>query len=421
MAKNNFFLYGWFMVAVTWICYGFGVSPGYYSWGNFAPEIIADLDLDRESFGAIFGIFTFIFSFVGVLVGPAMARWSIRSVMVFGFVTSAIGFLYLSRADSFLDCIIGFCILGGIGIGFATILPCQTLGQNWFLKRRALAIAIILTAGGIVGKIVARFDVFIIENYTWRTGWLIISGVSAALAVFALIFIRDTPEQVGLHRDGATEEEEQATLDAMLKITEGAAGQDWTGAQAIKTKQFAFMVLCGIAYGVPWGIVVSHMRLHMQDIGYEAGVATSFVGTMALVSIFGRLLGGLGDHVPPQLILAVALVAEGIGCAGLLIAETKAVAYICIVLIGLGFGTAYTSIPVIFSHFFGRKAFGVTAGLRIAITGFFSGAGPWLTGRIFERTGAYTTPFIALLILCLIGATAAALLRHPGAPPTATK
>ncbi len=409
------------MVAVAWVCYGFGISPAYYSWGNFSLEIRADLDFSRESFGLIFGIFTFTYSLVGLLVGPAIARWSIRAVMTFGFATSAIGFLYLSRADSFLDCIIGLSILGGIGIGFATIIPCQTIGQNWFLKRRAIAIGIILTAGGIVGKIVARADTWVLANYDWRTGWLIISGVSAALAVFALIFIRDTPEQVGLHRDGATAEEEQATLNALLKASGGAAAQDWTGKQALRTPQFALLVVCGIAYGVPWGVVVSHMRLHMQDIGYEAAMAIGIVGTMALVSIFGRLLGGLGDYLPPQFVLAVALVAEGIGCVGLLVAGTKLIAYACIVLIGLGFGTAYTCIPVIFSHFFGRKAFGVTVGVRIAITGFFSGAGPWLAGRIFDRTGAYTIPFISLLILCLIGAIAAALLRHPGAPPNATK
>ncbi len=418
MAKNNLFLYGWFMVVIAWVCYGFGISPGYYSWGNFAEETMADLDLDRGQLGLIFGVFTFLYSFMGLFVGPSMVRWGIRVVMSFGFAISAIGFFMLSRADSLLDCIISFSILGGIGVGFATILPCQTLGQNWFLKRRALAIALILTAGGIIGKIVARFDAFIIENYTWRTGWVVIAMVSAALAVFALIFVRDTPEQVGLHRDGATDEEEKATMAAMRTASGGTAHQDWPRKDALKTRQFAALVLCGIAYGVPWSIVVGHLRLHLGDIGHEASVAIGFVGSMALVSIFGRLLGALGDHVPAHLILAVALVAEGLGCAGLLLADTTAVAYVCIVLIGLGFGTAYTCIPVIFSGFFGRTAFGVTAGVRIAITGFFSGAGPFIAGRIFDRTGAYTIPFISLLFLCLMGATAAALLRHPGAPPT---
>ena len=36
--KGIFF--GWYMVALGLVCYGFGVSPGYYSWGFYAPEMI---------------------------------------------------------------------------------------------------------------------------------------------------------------------------------------------------------------------------------------------------------------------------------------------------------------------------------------------------------------------------------------------
>ncbi len=39
------FFYGWFLVAIAWVCYGFGISPAYYSWGNFAGSIIEDLGL----------------------------------------------------------------------------------------------------------------------------------------------------------------------------------------------------------------------------------------------------------------------------------------------------------------------------------------------------------------------------------------
>jgi len=409
--------YGWFIVAVAWIIYGFGISPAYYSWGNFSSETIADLEIDRSDFGAIFGLFTFMYSGVGIFVGPAMARWGIRPVMIFGLLASSIGFFYLSRADSLRECFIGFSILGGGGIGFATIVPCQTLGQNWFLKRRALAIAIIFTAGGIVGRIVSPIDRYILANYDWRTGWVVIGCISAALAVVAALFIRDTPEKMGLRRDGATEDEENATLERMLKASGGAQAEAWTAKQALWTPQFLALIFCGIAYAVPWGVVVPHMRLHLQDVGFAAGSAIAFTGTMALVSILGRVLAFLGDYMRPQTVLGVALVLEGLGCGGLLIAKTELLAYICVGCIGIGFGTAYISIPVVFSHFFGRQAFGVTSGVRITVTGIFNGLGPWITGLIVESTGVYTIPFIGLLVLGVVGGVVGLLLRHPGAPP----
>lgn len=418
MAKRPLFLYGWFIVVIAWICYGFGISPAYYSWGNFAPELIADLDLDREGFGRIFGVFTFLYSVVGLAVGPAMARFGIRSIMVGGFVLSSLGFFYVSRAQTLTDCMVGFAVLGGLGIGFATIIPCQALGQNWFLKRRALAIGLIFTAGGIVGRLVSRFDTWMLEFHDWRTGWVVIGFTSLVLAVIALLFVRDAPEKVGLRRDGATEAEERATLNNLLRSAGGQASEDWTASQAIRTPQFLLMIVCGIAYAVPWGVVVAHMRLHMEDMGLEH--AAAFTGTMALISILGRLMAGAGDYLPPQIVLAVSLLLEGVGCGGLLLADERWIAYVCIALIGLGFGTAYVSVPVVFSHFFGRQAFGVTSGIRITITGIFNGLGPWVAGWLFESTGAYTIPFLGLLGLGLIGATSAACLRHPGAPPLKT-
>ena len=47
----------------------------------------------------------------------------------------------------------------------------------------------------------------------------------------------------------------------------------WTAAQAIRTPQFALMLVCGVAYSVPWNTVVPHLPLHMLDVGYTEAVA----------------------------------------------------------------------------------------------------------------------------------------------------
>lgn len=405
------------MIAIAWICYGFGIAPSYYSFGRFSDVFSIDMGLTRAEFGGVFGVFALCFSGVGILVGPAIARWGVRTVMPCGFFTTAIGLFYFSHADTLLECFIGFSILGGVGIGFATIIPCQTIGQNWFLKKRALAIALILAAGGIVGKGVPYFDSYMLANYDWRTGWVAISVLSAILGVIAVLLIRETPEKVGRHRDGMTPDEEEAALNAILKTADGAATQQWTGSQALKTQQFFIMVLCGIAYTVPWVIIIPHFIFQMKELGVSGEVAGGLLGTMALISIGGRLAGALGDYFPPQAVLAVSLLLEGIGAALLLIADSTPIAYLSISFIGLGFGTAYTSVPVVFSHLFGRQAFSVVSGVRTTITAAFSGAGPWVAGIIFDRTGAYTITFLGLLGLCSIGALAAAMLKHPGAPP----
>ena len=58
------------------------------------------------------------------------------------------------------------------------------------------------------------------------------------------------------------------------------------------------MVLCGLGYAVPWGVLNNHGRLHLQDNGLGISAAAGVLGTMVLVSTFGRLAGGLGDFLP---------------------------------------------------------------------------------------------------------------------------
>ncbi len=413
MSKQKPFFYGWVLVGFAWIVYGFGITPAYISWGFFAPEMIADLGFNRGDIGGVFGVFTFLYSGVGPLVGLAQARWGIRPVMTVGALCAAAGLLYMSRADSLLDCYIGFALLGGSGIGFSTIIPCQTLGQNWFLKRRALAIAIIFSAGGIVGRLWPPINRLVLEHADWRTGWMVIAGVSVICAILAALFIRDTPEQVGQLRDGATPDTSGASND----LNASADDLDrWTASQALRTSQFAMLALCGCAYAIPWGVIASHGRLHLQDLGFEITTAGAILGTMFLVSVLGRFSAALGDIIAPQKVLSAALFIEGCGVALLLFASTKTLAYVAVILVGLGFGAAYISIPVVFAAFFGRKAFATTSGVRIFITGVFNGLSPLLTGLIYDQVESYAIPFLAIAALTIIGSLAAATLKSPPLP-----
>jgi cyanate permease len=405
--------YGWAIVLVAGLCYGFGMSPMYYSWSMFAPRLVVDLGVDRGDVGGVFGLFNVLYQFVGVGVGVSIVRLGLRRVMAAGFCVTAAGLLLVSQAETVRDCYLGFSILGGIGIGFSTIVPAQTLGQNWFLRRRALVIGVIFAFGGIVGRLVAPADTWLLEHYDWRTGWVVIAAISATLAVVAGVFVRETPETVGQSRDG-----NEPRGGPESSATEMAAVADqWTAAQAIRTPQFALMLVCGVAYAVPFNTAVAHLTLHLTDLGHAETGAIGLVGTMALVSIGGRLMGAVGDWISPQWALAVALTLEGLGAGGLLLAADPALALAAVSLIGLGFGLAYISIPVVFSHFFGRRAFAVTAGIRMTITGVFAGLGPWLAGLTFDATGSYAMPFIGLMLVGGAGAVCAALMRHPGAPP----
>ena len=94
-------------------------------------------------------------------------------------------------------------------------------------------------------------------------------------------------------------------------------------------------------------------------------------------------------------------------------ADTPLSAYACVVLLGVGYGAAYISIPVVFAHLFGRSAFVGTAGLRIAITGLAGYVAPTWAGAAADRTGSYSGPLIVMVLFSLLGALAIFYTRRP--------
>ena len=84
-AVTSRFFYGWVILLVAGLCYGFGMPPVYYSWGIFAPRITAELGIDRAAVGGVFGLFNTLHQCVGLLVGLAIARFGLRRVMPAGF------------------------------------------------------------------------------------------------------------------------------------------------------------------------------------------------------------------------------------------------------------------------------------------------------------------------------------------------
>jgi MFS family permease len=408
---------GWYVVAAALFCYGFGISPAYYSWGFFAPEVVDELGLTRQQVGDVFGIFSLVFSIVAPLVGLAIDRWGVRATVAAGAMVAAAGFWLTSRADTLAELYWSYAVIGGIGIGFSTILPAQTLPVAWFVRYRARATAIILVGGGLVGSLVPSIDELVLRHWSWREGWLVIAGVSIVVAIAAALFIRNKPEDLGLEPDGGDAPRASSVDRAALRAAAAVVEPRWTAGQAIRTPTFLIATFAALANQLPWAIVTAHGRLHLEDLGFATTAAAAILGIRVGVSTVGRLTGMLGDFLSPARVLGLALLVVAAGCGGLVVARDEPLAMASVVLLGLGYGAAYISIPVVFGYFFGRKAFAGTSGVRIALLAISGWLGPRWAGTAADATGSYLGTFVLLAVICVAGSAAILLCRHPGAGP----
>lgn len=410
--RTSRLFYGWPLLVIGFLIYGLGVSPAYYSWGFFAPEVIAELGLTRAQIGEVFGTFTLTYSAVSPLVAFAIARFGLRITVTAGALVAACGFVITSQAYSLFGFYVGFALIGGLGIGFSTILPVQVLCVNWFQRYRARATAVVMLGAAVVGAAVTPFAAGHLTHGSWRHIWLIFAEVSVGVALLSAIFIRNRPEDIGQQPDGKPRVLPAATTEHLKRAT-APFEPVWTATQAIRSPQFAIATFAGLTATVSWRVLSAHGRLHFEDLGFTATVAAAILGVRVGTSAFGRLSASLADFLRPTRVLALALVINALGLGGLVVAHSAPLAYLCVTLLGVGFGGAYISESVVFADFFGRAAFAGTAGVRMAIVGVVGWIGPTWAGASADHTGSYTATLLVLMALCLAGSVAISFCPSP--------
>ena len=295
------------------------------------------------------------------------------------------------------------------------MVPCQTLATEWFTRYRGRAIAVILTAGGAVGSAVTWFDRYIIDNFSYRDGWQSFVLLEFILIGITLLFIKNSPADIGQFPDGASG---PLLDDGEIKNSyDEETTSTWTSTTTIRTPQFYILLLCNVANVIPWSVSIGHGRLHLEDSGITTVTATGILSVMVFMSVAGRLFGGLGDLVKPERVLACSLLLEGLGVLGFLFSSNPTMAYFSTTTIAIGFGASYTSLSVVAAKFYGKQRFAKTIGMLYLGSSFFNAPTAGIAGQIYDSFGSYTLAFATIASFSLVMGFIALRIS----PPIATK
>src|SRR5699024_8936033 len=142
--------------------------------------------------------------------GPFMAAllnvMGLRKMMLMSMATLLIGMLLTFIMQQAWQLIIFWGIIIGLGSSlFLTVLS-PYVANHWFEKRRGLAVGI-LTASTATGQLILLpVLASIIENYSWRPAMGLIVTLSLIMLIIILLFMKNSPKDVGLLRYGLKEE-----------------------------------------------------------------------------------------------------------------------------------------------------------------------------------------------------------------------
>jgi sugar phosphate permease len=299
-------------------------------------------------------------------------------------------------------------------------LAAQTGTAFWFVRRRALAISLILSAGGIGGFIAARTLNSLIAAFdgNWRVGWWLIAAMALISVVVAALFVKEKPEDLGQLPDGSVADEFGAVKKKSSRVH--ITGEDWTFAEVLRSPVLWLLLFCGLGMSGGFTQIMAHAIVHLQDLGNSAEVAAKSFSILVASTLLGKLMLGIfGDRIDPRYLWAIAVGFFGVGLLVVIEATTTLTLYIYAICIGAGFGGGLVCMMTVLSNYFGSKAYASVIGVTLAVQTTIGAVASYVAGDLYERQGGYSSAFIGTAILCFAGTLLLLVIRPPMRPKPA--
>ena len=398
--------YGWVVVFTAGIGLLLGYAPVFvYSFSVFIKSLAQDFHTSRTSISFAFTLANIMQSVGAPLIGRLVDRFGahkviIPSTVIFGLVL--ISFKYSSTRLWQLYAF--FIVIGFIGTGAAPV-PYGIVVSRWFDKRRGLALGLMmmgLSCGAILLPPIAQR---LILRFGWRAAYAIVGFAVLAISVPVVgIFLKDSPEKMGLQPDGVPD------LNNGSQQQKNEQGLSWSAAR--KQPTFWFLASAFFLLGASVHACVIHLVPMLTDHGItlqRAAFASSLLGVALLI---GRVFTGFfldryfGPYVAMLLFSGVA-----VGISLLWSGAGGSLPLMAAFLVGLGMGAEADIIAYLTSRYFGLRSFGVIYGFLFATFTLAGALGPVLMGVGFDRLGSYRAPLLFFLASTLV---ATALLTRLG-------
>lgn len=417
MKKHTGF-YGWKLLAVVWLIIAISTGFTYYGGNIMNSYMATELHLDRKSLGLAFGMFGLCMGLVMPFGGFCVNRWGVRLTLSAGTALACLGALGMALVvENMVGVLIAYGLVMGVGSSLGGLLAAQTLITHWFQKRLALALSLLLT-GTVTGGFVAAplFDrVIVAFDGNWRAGWFLMAAACAVAFLCAMLFVRNTPADIGQFVDGADGDgAAQPMPGAAVKTAVYKTTEAWAFGEALRHPTWWLLSLGTVCFLTTHGMIVGHGVMHFKDLGHSMGKAAMFLGLLPLAGLGGKaVVAILGDRIEPRFLWAGAMLMMATGMLMGVTARSDIALFATAVMLGLGNGISYPCMITLVANYFGKAAYASLMGAMLLVAVLAAAAGPVLAGIVFDAFGNYQLAFYPAAAVCLLGGLMMPFVRPP--------
>jgi OFA family oxalate/formate antiporter-like MFS transporter len=411
--------YGWFALAgvmlVIFVVGGAFVN----SFSVLLPVITSEFEWSRGAVALALSLGILAFGLPSPFYGVLVDRLGPRFTIIAGNALAALGMAGVYFIQGIWHIYLLY-ILIGLGGGFGGYIACTTVANNWFIRKRSLAMGIFTACSGLGGFVFPPLTTALIDSIGWREAWLVLAGLIFILAtVIGGVFLtRNRPEDMGLLPDGMPADPfmEAAKMEPMPQAEERHVA--WHIKDVFKQPSIWFIGAFSAANSYATGTMVTHQIAYLEDIGFPPMTAATTLSFLSVASIIGSL--GFGALAMKYKVRYLASIAFGIQLAGLVIllnTRELALIYVYAAFQGMSNGALITALPTFVGGYYPRDRYAQVLGVVFPFQITTNAFSTTIAGVIYDTTNSYTPAFITAACFSMAGIIFSFIARRPKASP----
>jgi MFS family permease len=410
--KRNIF-YGWWLVVIALLVNAFTSSPVFGGVGVWVDSLEQEFGWSRTQLSIAFSVGQLEASVMGPVIGMLVDRIGSRKVVLIGISIIGIGFILLSFVSTIWMFYLSFAVLM-IGASAGGWLPMMTTINNWFNKRRSMAMGFGGLGFSIGSFLLVPALAWLVNpnHYGWQATSLTLGLFFLASAYPVSLLIRNIPEDYGEVPDGFAYLRNEKNGNAIVETQ--TYDPSYSMRDILKMPAFWIISICHGMSTMLIGTMTVHLILALKDQGISvqtgAWIWGFTLGFSGLCQIFG---GWIGDKVPKNLALCFFGWVQAVGVVTATFITSVYYAPIFVVIYGLGFGARMPLGTAIRGEYFGRKAFGKVLGWSMMPMMLLMMMGPVLAGKMYDVYGSYDGAFYLLAAVGFLGSIGFVFAKKP--------
>jgi len=340
-------------------------------------------------------------------IGPVLDRHGPRMTAFWGILFLSLGLVGMTFVSRIWQLYLFFGSGRMIVMGILfLVIPVSV--SNWFIRKRGRAMGIVNLGPRLGSTLLPLLAQFLILVFGWRFAWsslgiivFLVSGIPV------LLFLRHTPESMGLLPDGdagiskeANPSESDDKIDAATFVP--ASENSLTRTQAIRTSTFWMLTAAHSLIPFVQAGINFHLYPFLTDCGFAPITAVLVLAVINFSGAFGSVSWGVfAEKINVKTLLAInaffsSLLFLAIYRTALLKASGHTligILFLLSVFYGVTSGGRPPLLNIIWPDFFGRHSLGSILGYSSPFRLTANALGPIFAAIFYDIYGTYQFPF----------------------------